>query len=198
MEFQHINVKLFVKDAERVDMEALVPVFHGWIQNQSEDELLLDVADYRHVRSGPGIVLIGHYGNYSLDNTGGRLGVRYNRKAILEGTNQDRFIQAAQAALTACERLENDPRLGGMIRFHGREMELFINDRLLAANTLETRHAAESETQAFFATLLGGSKYVVSYARDARSLFSLQVKTDREFETTDLLQNLNALAPTTC
>ena len=113
MEFQHVNVKLFVKNSEEVDLEALIPVFHGWIQNQASGELLLDVADYRHVRSGPGVVLIGHQGNYSLDNTGGRLGVRYNRKAPLEGTNQDRLVQATQAALAACQRLETEPRLGG-------------------------------------------------------------------------------------
>ena len=34
MEFQHVNVKLFVKNPERVDLEALIPVFHGWIQDQ--------------------------------------------------------------------------------------------------------------------------------------------------------------------
>src|SRR5271157_2973589 len=115
MEIQHVNVKLFVKNAEGVDLEALIPAFHSWIQNQANDELLLDVADYRHVRSGPGVVLIGHQGNYSLDNSGGRLGVRYNRKAVLEGTNQDRLVQATQAALAACQRLENEPSLDGMI-----------------------------------------------------------------------------------
>src|ERR1039458_6805773 len=119
MEFQHVNVKLFVKNAEQVDLEALVPAFHGWIQNQTSGELLLDVADYRHVSSGPGVVLIGHQGNYSLDNSGGRLGVRYNCKTPWEGTNQDRLVQATQAALTACQRLEADPLLEGKIQFSG-------------------------------------------------------------------------------
>ena len=158
MELQHVNVKLFVKNPEEVDLEALIPVFHSWIQNQASGELLLDVADYRHVRSGPGVVLIGHQGNYSLDNTGGRLGVRYNRKAALEGTNQDRLVQATQAALAACQRLETEPRLDGKIQFNGREMEVFINDRLLAPNTPETRAAADSEFRTFFSTLFGDSR----------------------------------------
>ncbi len=158
MEFQHVNVKLFVKNAEEVDLEALIPVFHSWIQNQASGELLLDVADYRHVRSGPGVVLIGHQGNYSLDNTGGRLGVRYNRKAALEGTNQDRLVQATQAALAACRRLETEPSLDGRIQFNGREMEVFINDRLLAPNTPETRTAADSEFRTFFSTFVWGHR----------------------------------------
>ena len=46
-----------------------------------------------------------------MDNTDNRLGVRYNRKAALEGNNEDRLKQATRAALTACRRLEEEPRL---------------------------------------------------------------------------------------
>jgi hypothetical protein len=193
MEIQHINVKLFVKDREEIDLEALIPVFHDWIQNQESDELLLDVADYRHVPAGPGMVLIGHYGNYSLDNTGGRLGVRYNRKAVLEGSNQERLIEATIEALEACQRLESEPRLEGRIRFHGREIELSVNDRLLAPNNPETRSALDAELRAFFSTLFGNHPYTLTYSQDPRSLFSVHVTTSREFDTTALRENLAPL-----
>ncbi len=195
MEFQHINVKLLLQNAEDIDLEALIPVFHSWIQDQAGSELLLDVADYRHVRSGPGVILIGHQGNYSLDNTGVRWGVRYNRKAVLEGTNQDRLAQAAQAALAACQRLETDPRLGGTIQFDGREMEVFINDRLLAPNTPETRAAADAEFRTFFCTLFADTDYAASYSPDPRSLLSIRARASQPFDTTALLDNLNLLAP---
>ena len=195
MEFQHINVKLLLKNTEDIDLEALIPVFHSWIQDQAGSELLLDVADYRHVRSGPGVVLIGHQGNYSLDNTGDRWGVRYNRKAVLEGTNQDRLVQAVQAALAACQRLETDPRLGGTIQFDGREMEVFINDRLLAPHTPETRVAAAAEFRTFFCTLFADRNYAASYAQDPRSLLSIRARASQAFDTTALLDNLNLLAP---
>src|SRR5260370_201374 len=119
MELQHVNVKLLVRNPEEVDLEPLIPIFHDWIQNQVGEGLLLDVADYRHVDAGPGGVLIGHEGNYSVDNTDNRLGVRYNRKAPLDGSNQDRLKQAARAALTAWQRLEADPRVRGKLRFNG-------------------------------------------------------------------------------
>ena len=195
MEFQHVNVKLFVKNAEQVNLEALVPVFHGWIQNQGSGELLLDVADYRHVPSGPGVVLIGHQGNYSLDNSGGRLGVRYNRKAPLEETNYDRLVQAAQAALAACQRLETEPSLAGTVQFNGREIEVFINDRLLAPNTPQTRAAADLEFRTFFSTLFGAVGYTISHPQDPRGLFSVHVRTSQAFDTTELLANLNSLTP---
>ncbi len=195
MELQHVNVKLFVKNAEEVDLEALIPVFHSWIQDQAHGDLLLDVADYRHVRSGPGVVLIGHQGNYSLDNTGGRLGVRYNRKAGLEGTNQDRLVQATHAALAACRRLETEPRLDGRIQFNGYEIEVFINDRLLAPNRPGTRNAADSEFRTLFSTLFGDIEYSMSYPQDPRSLFSVYVRTSQAFDTTALLSSLDPMAP---
>lgn len=194
MELQHVNVKLFVKDSEALDPEALVPVFHDWIQNQTDGELLLDVADYRHVPSGPGVLLIGHYANYSLDRSGGRWGVRFNRKAPVGGTNQDRLAQATQAALAFCLRLENDPRLGGMIRFNGCEIEVTINDRLLAPNTPGTRAAADPEFRNFFSTLFGDVPYETFDPDDPRSLFSIRVRASRSFDIATLQENLAALA----
>lgn len=195
MELQHINVKLFLKNPEGVELEALIPVFHEWIRSQSGSDLLLDIADYRHVRSGPGMVLIGHEGNYSVDNTGGRLGVRYNRKAALEGSNQDRLVQATQAALEALRRLESEPSLDGMIQFNGREIEVTVNDRLLVPNRVETRDAAEPELYTLFATLFGEAEYESTYSQDPRKLFSARVTTTQEFDTAELLENLTAGAP---
>ena len=191
MELQHVNVKLLVENPGEVDLEPLIPIFHRWIQDQVCEELLLDVADYRHVEAGPGVVLIGHQANYSVDNADERLGIRYNRKAALEGSNQDRLKQATRAALTACQRLESEPSLNGRLRFNGRELELFINDRLLAPNLEATRAAAESDFQTFFQKLFGGNDFCLSYGNgDPRRLFSVSVRTPRPFNAADLLNNL--------
>jgi len=191
IELQHVNVKLFVGNPEEVDLEPLIPIFHDWIQNQVGEGLLLDVADYRHVDAGPGVVLIGHEGNYSVDNTDNRLGVRYNRKAALDGSNQDRLKQAARAALTACQRLEADPRLGGKLRFNGQEIEIFINDRLVAPNCDATREEAGPDFQIFFQNFFRGSKYSMSYGSDPRKLFAVSVKATQPFSVAELLENLS-------
>jgi hypothetical protein len=190
VQLQHVNVKLLVRNPEEVDLEPLIPVFHGWIQGQVGEGLLLDVADYRHVDAGPGVVLIGHEGNYSVDNTDNRLGVRYNRKAALDGSNQDRLKQAARAALTACQRLEAESRLGGKLRFNGQEIEIFINDRLLAPNLDATRAAVNSDLQIFFQKLFGGREYSMSYGSDPRKLFTVSVRAAQPFPVADLLENL--------
>ena len=191
VELQHVNVKLLLRNPEEVDLEALVPVFHSWIQEQASEELLLDVASYAHVKNGPGVLLIGHEADYSLDATDGRLGLRYNRKAPVDGGNQARFRQAMRAALNALARLERDARLNGTIRFDGKNVELFINDRLLAPNNAETRKTVEPELLGFLDSLVGESEYLVRYETDPRRLLGARVQLKREFSTKDLLDNVN-------
>ncbi len=190
MDLQHVNVKLLAKDPDAVDLDPLIPVFHSWIQGQIFEERLLDIADYRHVHHGPGVVLIGLEGDYSVDNTDGRLGVRYNRKAALNGGNRDRLKQAARAALTACQRLEAEASLGGKLRFNGQDMEISINDRLLASNSEDTRATVESEFKAFFGELLCGAEYSLSYDDDPRRLFAVAVRASRPFSVSELLEGL--------
>lgn len=192
MVLQHINVKLLLDHSDEIDLEPLVPVFHSWIQEQGRDELLLDVADYRHVHAGPGIVLIGLEANYSVDNTGNRPGVRYNRKAAFDGSNQDRLQQAAAAALKACRRLESDSRLNSKFRFNGQEIEFSINDRLLAPNTAQTRDAIQPELAPFLAGLFSGTGFDVSYDENPRNLFSVLVKSHGMFSSEELLTNLSS------
>jgi hypothetical protein len=190
IQLQHVNVKLLASDGVRVDLEPLIPIFHGWIRDRVFDEMLLDVADYRHVWEGPGVMVIGHQANYSVDNRDGRLGVRYNRKSALEGTNQDRLKQAARAALRAFERLEAEASMKGLLRFGGRELELFLNDRALAPNTEATRAAAQSELDTFLATLFGGAKYALAHEAEPRRLFAARVRAEQEFSIPQLLANI--------
>ena len=191
MQLQHVNVKLLVQDPEEVDLEPLIPIFHVWIRDQVGEGLLLDVADYRHVDAGPGVVLIGHEGNYSVDNTDNRLGIRYNRKAPFDGSDQDRLKQAARAALLASQRLEADTRLGGKLRFNGQEIEVFINDRLLAPNSDATREALDAGFKTFFEKLFAGNEYSTSYGGDPRKLFAVSVKASQPFAVAELLKNLD-------
>ena len=198
VELQHINLKLLLKVSADLDLDLdpIIPIFHGWIQNQVFDELLLDVADYRHVPNGPGVVLIGHEADYSIDNTDGELGVRYNRKAPVNGSNQHRLEQAGRAVLHAAKRLEEDASLQQKLRFNGHHIELSINDRLLAPNSEDIRKAIEPDFRMFFGRLFGGDQYSLSYSsdptKDSRRLFGAFVNSQKAFSVTELLENLGS------
>lgn len=52
------------------DLEPAIEVFHRFIQQGLVEGLILDVADYRHVQQGPGVMLVGHDIDYGINGDG--------------------------------------------------------------------------------------------------------------------------------
>jgi len=181
MNLQHVNVKVFVEGAMPVPPERFINVFHQWIQEQTLPELLIDVADYGHVPGGPGILLVAHEADYSMDNTDHRWGLRYNRKAALEGSNHDRFRQAFAAAANACGLLEKHFASDGL-RFSSKEFELFFNDRALVPNTAETLAFCKPEVLSFLARALGHDKFQLDCRKDPRQRFGFHITSATPFD----------------
>lgn len=187
MNVQHINIKIYLENSETVNLANYAAVFNSWIQQQRLEDLLIDVADYLHVHNGPGIMLIGHEADYSLDNRAGRLGLLYNRKAQLEATTQEKLARATRAALTAAQILEKENGL----KFKGSEVQLIVNDRLLVPNTAETFAALEQDLQAFFDRLYNGAEYSLTHNADPRERLTIHVETWTNFDIETLLKNLS-------
>jgi len=190
MEIQHLNVKIFAESSAGVDREKFTPIFHSWIQEQSGGELLLDVADYLHVPAGPGIVLIGEEADYSMDETGHRLGLRYNRKSPLAGDNAAKLRQSLRSVLKAALKLEADPRLEGSLKFSRRELEFFVNDRGIAPNTPDLWNASRGDFEAFLAKIFAANPFHLTPNVDPRQRFGFSVKTEQAFGIEALLSSL--------
>jgi hypothetical protein len=183
MEVQHVNVKVFVDGELRVDPARFIEVFHRWVRDQVLDELLIDVADYRHVPAGPTVLLVGLASDYSLDNTGNRYGLRYNRKWPLEGTNEDRIAQALCAAARVCRMLESELEADGPLRFSRHELELSINDRALAPNTPETYEACKPVFESALAQTLCHNDFKLTHdLDDPRRRFTVSVQAAQPFD----------------
>ena len=187
MNIQHINVKFFIENPESVNLADYSAVFNTWIQKHALEELLIDVADYLHVHNGPGLILIGHEADYSLDNRAGRLGLLYNRKGQLEGTTQEKLAQAVRAALTAAQLLEKENGL----KFNGQEVQVIINDRLLTPNKAETFAALEPELKTFFDKLYNDTEYTITNNVDPRERFTVNVKAANPFDVETLLRTVS-------
>lgn len=143
MHLQRVCVKFFAALAADFDDARLIEIFHDWIRTGADLGTLIDVADYRHVPGGPGVMLITHEGNFALDLTGERPGLLYQRKTALPGEPGQRLAGATRCALTACRLLQGEPRLGGALVFSTREVLVVANDRLLAPNTDDAYRALE-------------------------------------------------------
>lgn len=189
MNLQHINLKFFISNTDAIQLGTFSGVFNGWIQRQVTEDLLVDVADYLHVNAGPGILLIGHEANYSLDNQAGRLGLLYNRKARLDGTNVEKLVHAARAALKAAYLLETE----NGVRFDGRELQIIVNDRLIVPNTKDAFSALEPALREFAGKLFGGAEFsLVHHDADPRERFNVSVRAAAGPGVQGLLANVSA------
>lgn len=206
---QHINVKFFLKN-EAIDLEKAIRVFHNWIQEQKLDDLLIDVADYRHVPSGPGVILIGHNAHYALDNSDGRLGVLYNRRTIvsqrskvskvskaskISQTSQRSEVskvsetsegayqirEALDATCNLCRLLESENAFEGKFELENNLMQIMINDRLIAANDEVSFARCIPEIRAGLIAVFGEQAYEFERAHDPRKRLTIIVKLPKGF-----------------
>ncbi len=182
MELQHINVKMFVDGELPFDPSRFINVFHQWIQDSAMPELLIDVADYCHVPEGPGVLLVAHEADYSMDHTDGRWGMRYNRKAPFPGNNEDRLRQALSAAAHACCRLEAQFAADGPLRFKRTQFEVFINDRALVPHTHEALSTFQAELRDGLQKVLGHGGFELELPRDRRRRVGAVVTTSQPLD----------------
>jgi hypothetical protein len=190
MDSSKLAIKLFVKDGSAVDAHSIVPVFHRWIQTHAlPNHMLIDVADYRHVQSGPGIVLISHEANLSLDADQGRVGLLYARKTPIEGSFEAKLRETFASAIFAASLLENEPSLEGRIRFRTDEVSFRINDRLFAPNTAETFNAIAPALEAFCKKLYG-APVQLTHVQNEELLFEVAIHAGVSPSLADLAHRL--------
>lgn len=133
IDIHRIGAKLFAADPAAIRTEALIGIFHRWIQARDLDGVPIDVADYKHVPDGPGVMLISHEADRAVDFADGRPGVIYQRKRDLAGTLEERIALVLRQADATAERLEGEADAGD-VRFDRDEIELRFHDRGLVAN----------------------------------------------------------------
>ena len=138
---QQVCIKFPFADPASLELDAFIPLFHAWIaEGRIEDELLIDVADYRHVPGGPGVMLIAHQAHYAIDSGGGSVGLLYSGRRDEPQDAQAAFRFALARAAQAALQIESEfPTL----TFDPARIEMRVASRLVAPNTTETRLAIE-------------------------------------------------------
>jgi hypothetical protein len=186
MDLQSINVKIPVEGELKVDPARFIEVFHRWVAEHVMSELLIDIADYRHVPAGPGVLVIGLEADYAMDNTDNVWGVRYNRKSPLDGANSSRYAQALKSAAKAATTLETELASDGPLKFSRTKFDLYVNDRALAPNTAETLKAFQPEFEGFLREFLGDSDFKITHNADPRQRFGVTVELAKPLEFASL------------
>lgn len=177
MDIQQLSVKIFARTGD-FDQDALIPIFHRWIRERrlGDDLLLIDVADYRHVVDGPGVMLIGHQAHIGLDWIGRRPGLRVSRKRDPIGEPRERLREGFRWALAACHALAREPALGGKLDFDAGELEVRVMSRLAAPQSADTYAAFVPVLRPFLAELYGTEEIELEHLSDPRQTFGVHVR----------------------
>ncbi len=180
-EIEHVNIKLYARPDSAIELADAIPLFHSWIQQSSLDELLIDVADYTHVAYGPGVMLIGHEANYSLEpGSENRIGLLYNTKVRRSGSNRDRIIFALERAARAASLLEAEEVWQGRLKFSSSDIKLIVNDRHLCPNSEASFAALKADIEAALESFWGDKNFTVHFDRqDPRRLFEVSAALEK-------------------
>ena len=176
MDVERFCLKFLARDGA-VDESFFIPIFHDWIRLKSLPGTLIDVADYRHVPDGPGIMLISFDINYAMEHGGGQFGLSAQRKLGQDGTHQERIVELAKRMALFGTLLEADSRLGGAFALEGGKFLYFANDRLRLPNTAEAFDAIQPDLAAAAAALYGDQPVTVTrLANDPRERLTALVE----------------------
>jgi hypothetical protein len=179
---QHVNIKFFLRDGERINQGEVLNLFHRWIQEDKLDDLLIDVADYRHVPEGPGVILVAHNAFYSLDNNQGRPGLLFNRRTPVDGDTQQVLVHALNSARNFARLMAGEDRFEGTLILERNTLQIAVNDRHFAKNREETLGALQPDMEAALKQTLGDRTYTFKRTPDPRARFTVEVFSDLDFD----------------
>ncbi|MDH3519533.1 MAG: hypothetical protein OEM49_03675 [Myxococcales bacterium] len=193
---QRISLKFFATPAagSALELQPFVGLFHRFIQAGSLAGLLLDVADYAHVPDGPGVILIGHDVDYSIDLTGGRAGLLTTRKRCGDRALSEVFRDTARRALLAIREVEADAC--HPLRFDPCALELRLLDRLAAPNTDAAYQAARREIEPVAAQIFGDGAVQLTRvdADDPRKTLGIGIASSAPRDVAEMVSRLDAIA----
>ncbi len=186
-----LQLKYFAADPSAIDLSVFTGLFQRWIQQKSLDDMLIDVADYRHVFEGPGIVLIGHESDYALDVSRGRPGLLFTRKRQRDADLQAQLRISFRLALAACNLLESEATLKGKLKFNPNEVEIRFVDRLHFPNKPETFDLVQADLKAVLADVYGAAATSLTpLSVDPRDVFTVTARSEGVGSVADLLNHL--------
>ena len=188
MDLQYLNWKVYLENPAEAETDEWFKVLNDWIPDAPE--IFIDVADYKHVEDGPVVILVGHYVNYSLDATGRQLGLLYDYKHPLEGSNEDKIKSGLLGVLRVAKRLEDDAGFKHKPKFKAGELRFIVNSRAIAPNSAETLETVKPELVRVLSKAFGEGGFTVEHLTDPRQRFMVQVKAKGNPSLAEIIQRL--------
>ncbi len=194
---QRLCVKFYFEELS-VDVDTFIPVFHRWIREDVvSNEMLLDVADYKHILDGPAIFLIGHEADYVVDFTDGKPGLLYVRKRDAGPSLSDALGTTLTQALNGVKLAENDVELAGKLKLRTDGATIVLLDRLSYPNASfngdgvsSAADAAQAQLAENLTALFGSDATLTRVANDEREPLTFELNAPSAPNVDTLLSQL--------
>ena len=195
MNLERFCLKFFARTGAEIDDAVFIDIFHEWIRLKKLGGILLDVADYRHVPNGPGIMLITHEINFAMDYGGGRFGLYAQRKLGQSQNQVERILELGRATAAFGALLESDSRLAGGLKLEAGNFHFISNDRLLAPNKPDTFDDLKPDLEAAAAIVYSGQPVSVTRLdNDPRDRLTIAVDSGESVNIGALLETVGVAA----
>jgi rhodanese-related sulfurtransferase len=163
------------------DLDPAIEVFHRFIQQGLVEGLIFDVADYRHVKHGPGVMLVGHDVDYGVNYAG--LTVTRKRSSADDAGAQ--FVDLLRMGLGAADAIAYDGTLKASFSPYNLTVTAF--DRRIPRDELAEGVRADL---APVATKVYGSNVVVRNVSDTDQRRAPRLEVSAADEIGDILSRL--------
>lgn len=178
IDLQRINVKMLAQAPPDFELNPFLAIFGRWRNDKEHPEVWVDLADYAHMPKGPGVVLIGKRGNFSIDLADPAPGLLYCGKRDYEGSNEQRILETFRRGIGLVKPLLAEADYPPQLQLQPEAWELTFNDRLDTPNTDATDAELRPGIDAALKTLFGDGGYEAQRETDPerRYAFSIRAK----------------------
>jgi len=180
-DLQRIDWKVLVETPEDYSVDPILTVFDRWRQEKDAPSDWVDLADYAHMPRGPRVMMAGKREHLSLDTNVPGVGLLLQNRDRLEGSIEERFVEALKRHLTLSVRLTGEDEWPANLQPQGDKWIVAINDRLGFPNDDATEAALKSGLTAALDRIFGAGGYTMTRDEDPlrRYGYSVQANTAR-------------------
>lgn len=187
---QKVNVKIPLEAPGDFNYAVVLDIFGRWRLEEGEE--IIDLADYLHVPDGPGCLLVSQRWHFGIDLGDGRPGLFFSSRKGLQGAMDARFRQVIRSCLEKGKRLLAESEIPGSVRPRLDEIDIVVNDRVLAPNTQEVDDILTPAISAALDRLYGEGGYDLRREEDPalRAGYFVRAKTADGLTFDGLLERL--------
>ncbi len=190
MDLQRIDLKVFLDGPANVRLEPVLTVFDRWRQQTDHPSDWVDLADYAHMKQGPAVLMAGKRDRIAVDTNQPGVGILVQTQKGLEGSIEQRFVEALRRHLAMATQLVSEPEFPAALTVRGGDWLVSINDRLQCPNNDATDQALRPGMVAALDRLFGEGGYHLERDSDPRRRYAYRVRAEGNPTLTELAAKL--------